>query len=76
MPLYRIRDADCPAFVVANSFQGAIDKWKWAVARENDITMAEVDDPRGVEFACRDAELIVAVGWVDDPYKDVENAEG
>ena len=60
MPLFHVQDCDHPAWVVASDFQEAIDKWRRAVANENE---GECHGPDGASLVCHDTELIVTQDW-------------
>lgn len=62
MPLFHVQDDDRPAYVVADDFTEAIEKWRHAVAADND---GECFGPDGVSMICDDNELIVDQEWND-----------
>lgn len=56
--LYRVQDADRSAFVVARSYQDAIDRWKGTLVAAG-LSLDEIDDPGGVEFLTDYIELVL-----------------
>jgi len=58
MPLYQIQDDDRPMWVIAPSFQGAIDQWVKFIAIENEIPQADVEGPTGVIKIADDSEIV------------------
>ena len=62
MALFHIQDADRPGYVVADSLEEALSKWRTAVAEENaDGEM--VEPPDGVSHVCSASDLIVYYSW-------------
>jgi len=61
MPLYHVQDDDRPAFVVAEDYAEAINKWTQAVALEEDLDPESIDDPLGIALICDTDQLIL--GW-------------
>ena len=60
--LYHVQDHDRPMWVVAESYQDAVDRWKEKIAEENPEdcpTKDDVEDPQGVQFVCDDDELLL-----------------
>ena len=58
MKLYNVQDGDRPMWVLANSFGDALTRWKYHIAKENEMDFKDVDDPQGVHFVCDDDELL------------------
>jgi hypothetical protein len=57
MPLFHIQDSDRPAYVYAESYAKALEKWTEEIKREND---GEAGEPsRGISHICDDDELII-----------------
>lgn len=57
--LYHVQDADRPMYVVASSFQEALDTWTAYIAGENDMKVEDVEGPNGVSLICNGGDLIV-----------------
>lgn len=57
--LFHVQDPDRPAFVIADSFEHALAKWKAVVAFENEG--ADMPPPQGVMHVCSAEELIIDV---------------
>lgn len=64
MPLFLVQDSDRPVYVVAADYSHAVAKWQQAVADENEIPIADVGEPDGINRLCDDCELIVGDGFV------------
>lgn len=64
--LFNVQDSERPAFVIAHSFEEALDKWKVAVAEEN-ATDSEYEEvpPAGIMHVCDGDELIIDQGFAD-----------
>jgi hypothetical protein len=60
--LYHVQDADRPMWVIAPSWTVALARWKILVAVENDMPVAEVEEPQGIQFVCDDRDLINPYG--------------
>ena len=58
MKLFHIQDSDRPMYVIGDSWQGALSKWKKLVAEENNIHSVEVEEPLGIALISLDDELI------------------
>lgn len=61
MPLFHVQDNDRPAYVIADNYAQAIERWTAAVQQEND---GECDPPAGVRIVCDDTDLIDKDGFV------------
>jgi hypothetical protein len=59
MPLYLIQDNDRPLWIVAKSYGQAEQVWKKIVAQENEISLDEVESPKGINFICDDMDLVL-----------------
>lgn len=46
--LYLVQDADWPQYVLADSWQSAVDAWKTRVAADNEMPFLEVAEPDGI----------------------------
>lgn len=57
--LFHVQDTDRPAFVIADSFEHALAKWKAVVGFENEG--ADMPPPQGVMHVCNAEELIIDV---------------
>jgi hypothetical protein len=64
--LFNVQDSERPAFVIAHSFEEALQKWKVAVAEEN-ATDSEYEEvpPAGIMHVCDGDELIIDHGFAD-----------
>lgn len=64
--LFNVQDSERPAFVIAHSFEEALDKWKVAVAEEN-ATDSEYEEvpPAGIMHVCDGDELIIDQWFAD-----------
>lgn len=58
--LYHVQDNDRPLFVIAGSWSGAVSMWKRAIAMENDMSVADVDEPQGVQLVAEED------GWITE----------
>ena len=59
MPLYLIQDTDRPLYVVAKNYGEAEYVWRKIVAKENELTLEEIDPPQGISFICEDMDLVL-----------------
>lgn len=57
MKLFHIQDNDRPMYVVAESWQAALDSWKALVRAENDGD--EGDEPNGIAIVCDQDDLLL-----------------
>jgi hypothetical protein len=75
MPLFYVQDSDRPAWVVADDWNHAIEKWEAALESEldEDDRGGPIDPPNGIQFVCGDDELIVGSGFWSEA---INNAEG
>jgi len=61
MPLYHVQDDNAPKWVLAANYANAIEKWKKAVAAENEpYEPGEIEEPKGIVFVCDDDDLVIA----------------
>lgn len=66
MPLFKIQDDDRPMWVAAADYADAIASWFVIVAKENELPIAEVEPPMGVQYICNNYELVVDRRILDD----------
>ena len=59
MNLYHVQDDDQPMWVIANDYGDAVHKWKLQISEMDQMSISEVDDPRGVAFVCAEEDLIL-----------------
>lgn len=56
--LFQIQDSDRPMWVIAESWNDALVKWKALIAVENDMSVDEVTEPNGIMLVCESDELL------------------
>lgn len=60
MKLFHVQDSDRPMFVVAESFQDAVDRWEALVREENHTPPNEkIEPPSGIAFICDENDLLI-----------------
>ena len=57
--LYLVQDGDRPMYVVAENWIGAIDEWKQFVAKDNEMSVEEIEEPDGVSLLSEHYDLIL-----------------
>jgi hypothetical protein len=74
--LFFIQDADRPTYVCADDYSHAVEKWRRAVARENDGDYPLLPD--GVSLVADDSEIIIDDDFVGglEPTDGVDLTEG
>jgi len=67
--LFHIQDSDRPVWVVADSYQQAVDKWQKALYSESPDDYKDSEDvglPQGIQYVCSDDELIIEDTFFDE----------
>ena len=62
MPLFSIQDNDRPAYVIADNYGEAQEKFLQAIFEENKEYYSNVDEldiPLGISFICPDEDIII-----------------
>lgn len=72
MSLYRIQDDDRPMWVVAESSNDAIDRWRRVLKHENPGYDMSGDEPNGIEMVCCSTELLGDHSTFGDPDFEVK----
>ena len=57
--LFHVKDADRPMYIAAIDWGQAIEKWKAAVAIENEMAAEDVTEPLGIDFICDSQDLML-----------------
>lgn len=57
--LFRVQDADRPMFMLAASWTEALQAWKAQIAFENEMAVADVEEPRGIELVAEASEILI-----------------
>lgn len=65
MPLFEVQDSDAPKYVLARTFNEAIENWERVIrANDHDDDPSEpIEPPLGVRFVCADDDLVVSSAW-------------
>ena len=58
MPLFHIQDSDRPMWVMSADWESALSLWKMHVAIENEVDVADVEEPLGIQFVADENDLI------------------
>lgn len=64
MPLFHVQDSRRPGYVVAESHEEAIEKWRFAMKDESGREPEE--QPGKIVIICEDSDLIVDFVWRGD----------
>jgi len=59
MPLFHVQDNDRPLWIVAKNYGQAEFIYKKVVARENEVSIDELEPPLGISFICDDSDLLL-----------------
>jgi hypothetical protein len=61
MNLYEVQDTDRPMYVVAESWQAALDRWKGEIEIENGMKTGsfanEMPEPDGIRLVCANTDM-------------------
>lgn len=57
--LFHVQDGDRPMYVVAETYDDALAKWRRFVARENDCDDGEIEPPDGIAFIAESDDLLI-----------------
>jgi len=57
--LYYVQDSDRPLFVLAKTYEEALDKWRDVICKENDCGINEVEPPNGISLVAEYDEVLV-----------------